>query len=94
MLFLNKIDLLSWKLQNGISPIRKCYPDYTADPEAPDRVRTAQNYFAEKFKRLYKDTEKKLYIHFTHATDSNFIAGTMKSVQILILQHNLTSIIL
>jgi guanine nucleotide-binding protein subunit alpha len=94
VLFLNKIDLLKWKLKNGVSPIRRAFKDYTADPEAPDAFQTAQNYFAEKFKRLYKDKHKELYIHFTNATDTNFLAVTMESVRHMILQHNMTDIIL
>ena len=91
VLFLNKIDLLRWKLKAGMSPVRRYYPDYKADPTD---VNTCQAYFADKFKRLYKDPEKKLYIHFTNATDTNLLQVTMESAQRMILQHNFATMIL
>jgi len=90
VLFLNKIDLLQWKLKAGMSPVRRYYPDYKADPTD---VKACQNYFAEKFKQLYRDTEKRLYIHFTTATEAT-IKATIESARLMILQHNLSDLIL
>jgi len=91
VLFLNKIDLLRWKLEVGISPVRRFYPDYTADPAD---FHACQAYFADKFKRLYNDPEKKLYVHFTNATDTDLLKVTMVSVQRMILQNSFTRVLL
>jgi guanine nucleotide-binding protein subunit alpha, other len=91
VLFLNKIDLLLEKLQTGMSPIGRYFQDYTDDPTD---VKAGQKYFAHKFKRLYRDTEKMLYIHFTNATDTNLLKVTMDSVQLMILQHNFRTLML
>jgi guanine nucleotide-binding protein subunit alpha, other len=91
VLFLNKIDLLSEKLQSGMSPIARYYPDFDG---AADSLAAGQAYFAEKFKRLFRDPEKILYIHFTNATDTAFLDKTMDSVQNMILQHNFQKLML
>jgi guanine nucleotide-binding protein subunit alpha len=91
VLFLNKIDLLSEKLQMGMSPIARYYPDFTGDPAD---VAAGQSYFADKFKRLFRDPDKTLYIHFTNATDTSFLNKTMESVQLMILQHNFKTLML
>jgi guanine nucleotide-binding protein subunit alpha, other len=91
VLFLNKIDLLHEKLRTGLSPIRRFYPDYIGNPTD---IQAGQDYFANKFKRLYRNTEKTLYLYFTNATDTNLLKVTMKSVQLMILQHNFTTLIL
>jgi guanine nucleotide-binding protein subunit alpha len=91
VLFLNKIDLLSEKLEMGMSPIVRYYPDFEGDPTD---VAAGQAYFADKFKRLFRDPEKILYIHFTNATDTGFLNKTMDSVQLMILQHNFQKILL
>jgi guanine nucleotide-binding protein subunit alpha len=91
VLFLNTIDLLSEKLQMGMSPIARYYPDFAG---AADDVAAGQTYFAEKFRRLFRDPAKTLYIHFTNATDTAFLDKTMDSVQLMILQHNFKTLLL
>jgi guanine nucleotide-binding protein subunit alpha, other len=91
ILFLNKIDLLQEKLQSGMSPIKRYYADYEGDPRD---TQAGQEYFANKFKSLYRGAEEKLYIHFTNAIDTKLLRVTMKSVQNTILQHNFNTIIL
>jgi guanine nucleotide-binding protein subunit alpha len=91
ILFLNKIDLLSEKLESGMSPIGRYYPDFTGEP---GDVAAGQAFFEEKFKRLFRDKDKALYIHFTNATDTAFLNKTMDSVQLMILQHNFKTLML
>jgi len=91
ILFLNKLDLLQEKLQLGLSPIRKYYPNYTGHPKD---VKAGQEYFAEKFKKLYRNREKPLYTHFTTAIDNTLLNKTMTSVQKMILEHNFNTFIL
>jgi len=91
VLFLNKVDLLQEKLQNGMSPIRRYYPDYTGNETD---VRAAQAYLAAKFRSLYRNKEKELHIHFTTATNTSFLDVTMRSVRRMILHHNLETVLL
>jgi guanine nucleotide-binding protein subunit alpha len=92
ILFLNKIDLLQEKLQNGISPIRRYYPDFKGNPTD---VLAGQKYFADKFRRIRRrETENPIFIHFTNATDTSLLKMTMKSVDSMILKGNLEEHIL
>ncbi|KAG0635869.1 guanine nucleotide binding protein, alpha subunit [Tuber brumale] len=89
ILFLNKIDLFKKKLPN--SPVRKYFPDYTGDPQS---YKHASMYFEESFKRLNRSSSKDIYVHFTNATDTNLLKITMSSVQDMILQKNLQTLVL
>jgi len=91
LLFLNKIDLFREKLQTGMSPINKYFPDYHGKP---DNVPAAQEFFAEKFKNLVRQPNKEVYVHYTNATDTDLLKKTMASVQDMIVQRNLTALIL
>ncbi|RPA89567.1 guanine nucleotide binding protein, alpha subunit [Choiromyces venosus 120613-1] len=89
ILFLNKIDLFKQKLPN--SPVRKYFPDYVGDPQS---YKHASMYFEENFKRLNRNPSKDIYVHFTNATDTNLLKITMSSVQDMILQKNLQTLVL
>lgn len=89
ILFLNKIDLFKQKLPN--SPVRRYFPDYTGDPHS---YKHASMYFEESFKRLNRSSSKDVYVHFTNATDTNLLKITMSSVQDMILQKNLQTLVL
>ncbi|KAI5840531.1 guanine nucleotide binding protein, alpha subunit [Morchella snyderi] len=89
ILFLNKIDLFKAKLPT--SPVRKYFPDYTGDPRS---YKHASQYFEENFKRLNRSPAKEIYVHFTNATDTNLLKITMSSVQDMILQKNLQTLVL
>lgn len=91
ILFLNKIDLFNEKVQSGMSPIGKWFPDYDKDPTNPE---LAKVFFANKFKCLVRTPNKQVYVHYTNATDTNLLAKTMSSVQDMIVQRNLTNLIL
>jgi guanine nucleotide-binding protein subunit alpha, other len=89
ILFLNKVDLFRAKL--AISPISKHFPDYhgvTTDFEA------AGKYFASRFRGINRMSDREIYIHYTNATDTNLLKATMDSVQDMIIQKNLHSLIL
>jgi len=91
ILFLNKIDLFREKVLSGQAPIKKYFTDYTGP--ASD-VEAAQEFFARKFKHLIREPDKKAYIHYTNATDTSLLDKTMKSVQDMIVQRNLQSLML
>lgn len=89
ILFLNKIDLFKAKLP--ISPVSKHFPDYTG----PDTdFESAARYFADRFRGINRVPEREIYIHYTNATDTTLLKATMDSVQDMIIQKNLHTLIL
>ncbi|KAN0083080.1 Guanine nucleotide binding protein (G-protein), alpha subunit [Elaphomyces granulatus] len=89
ILFLNKMDLFKEKLAK--SPVSKHFPDYhgsNTDFEA------AGKYFADRFRGINRMPDREIYIHYTNATDTNLLKATMNSVQDMIVQKNLHTLIL
>ncbi|OQE19899.1 hypothetical protein PENSTE_c014G06397 [Penicillium steckii] len=89
ILFLNKMDLFKDKL--AISSISKHFPDYTG----PDTdFEAAYRYFADRFRGINRIPDREIYIHKTNATDTQLLKVTMDSVQDMIIQKNLHTLIL
>ena len=89
ILFLNKIDLFREKL--AASPISAHFPDYTGkdnDEEA------AKAYFSNRFRAINKNTQREIYIHYTNATDTNLLKTTMQNVQDMLIQKNLSRLVM
>ena len=91
ILFLNKIDLFREKIESGTAPIAKYLPEYQG---GPTDVRAGQEFFSNSFRELVKQPGKETYVHFTNATDTDLLKKTMASVQDMIIQRNLNSLIL
>lgn len=91
ILFLNKIDLFREKVQSGNAPIRAHFPEYSGDDQDTE---AGQEFFSRKFRNLVRDPGKEAYVHYTNATDTNLLDKTMKSVQDMIVQRNLHSLML
>jgi guanine nucleotide-binding protein subunit alpha, other len=89
ILFLNKIDLFRQKLP--ISPISKNFPDYTGKDTDEG---AAMRYFADRFRGINRTADREIYIHYTNATDTTLLKATMQSVQDMIVQKNLSHLIL
>ncbi|EPS45157.1 hypothetical protein H072_856 [Dactylellina haptotyla CBS 200.50] len=89
ILFMNKIDLFREKIST--SPVKKYFPDYTGDS---DSYKQASEFFHDNFKRLNRNPAKDIYVHYTNATDTDLLKITMSSVQDIILQKNLHTLIL
>ncbi|KAL4870982.1 hypothetical protein BDV12DRAFT_41335 [Aspergillus spectabilis] len=89
ILFLNKIDLFKAKLE--ISPISKHFPDYSDSNTDFD---AAAKYFADRFRGINRIPDREIYIHYTNATDTTLLKATMDSVQDMIIQKNLHTLIL
>ncbi|KAJ3107528.1 guanine nucleotide-binding protein subunit alpha [Phlyctochytrium planicorne] len=83
ILFLNKIDLFRKKLLT--IPISNYFPQYSG----PNSYEPASEFFASKFMALNKFAEKKIYIHFTWATDTKQIRTVLITVNAIILRQNL-----
>lgn len=91
VLFLNKMDLFTEKVSSGRSSIVDFFPDYNGGPRD---VEAGSRFFAGKFRNLVRDPNKELYVHYTNATDTNLLDKTMRSVQDMIVQRNLHSLML
>ncbi|GMG29304.1 unnamed protein product [Aspergillus oryzae] len=89
ILFLNKIDLFKGKL--SVSPVSKHFPDYNGSNTDFD---AAARYFADKFRGINRIPDREIYIHYTNATDTTLLKATMDSVQDMIIQKNLHTLIL
>ncbi|CDM33852.1 hypothetical protein DTO013E5_1596 [Penicillium roqueforti] len=89
ILFLNKIDLFKGKLT--ISSISKHFPDYTGSDTDYD---SSAQYFADRFRGINRIPDREIYIHYTNATDTTLLKATMDSVQDMIIQKNLHTLIL
>lgn len=89
ILFLNKIDLFKKKL--GISPISSHFPDYTNSDNDFD---AAARFFADRFRGLNRVPDREIYVHYTNATDTTLLKATMDSVQDMVIQKNLHSLVL
>ncbi|CAI7597933.1 unnamed protein product [Penicillium glandicola] len=89
ILFLNKIDLFKRKL--AISSISKHFPDYTGSDTDYD---ASAQYFADRFRGINRIPDREIYIHYTNATDTTLLKATMDSVQDMIIQKNLHTLIL
>ncbi|KAJ5648317.1 hypothetical protein N7490_004689 [Penicillium lividum] len=89
ILFLNKIDLFKAKL--AISAISKHFPDYSG---SDTDFEAAARYFADRFRGINRIPDREIYIHQTNATDTTLLKATMDSVQDMIIQKNLHTLIL
>lgn len=87
ILFLNKTDLFSAKL--GRSPITQYFEDYTGPA---DDAAAAKKFILEKFIKLNKTPDKKIYPHFTCATNTGNIKHVFDAVSDIILDRNLKDI--
>jgi len=86
ILFMNKMDLFSQKIVD--SPLKKYFPEYNGPEGQPD---PAKQFLLELF--LKRNTnDKKIYHHFTQATDTKSIAVVFDAVSDIIIENNLKQI--
>eukprot|EP00475_Leptophrys_vorax_P031225 TRINITY_DN4724_c0_g1_i1.p1 TRINITY_DN4724_c0_g1~~TRINITY_DN4724_c0_g1_i1.p1 ORF type:complete len:360 (-),score=70.09 TRINITY_DN4724_c0_g1_i1:124-1203(-) len=84
ILFLNKIDLFSAKMKE--IPLTACFPDYGGSSDE----KIALNFIKEKF--LSRASRgKKIFTHFTCATDSEMIRNVLMDVRDIILRKDFDS---
>jgi guanine nucleotide-binding protein subunit alpha len=83
------MDLFKNKL--AVSPVDKHFPDYSGSPTDFD---AAAKYFADRFRSINRMPDREIYIHYTNATDTTLLRATMDSVQDMIIQKNLHTLIL
>ncbi|KAI8888600.1 guanine nucleotide binding protein, alpha [Backusella circina FSU 941] len=90
ILLLNKIDIFEKKLH--YSPISDYFPDYKA--ERNNHLESAKSYFKNRFQRLNHNRHKRVYVHFTDATDTKLLQNVMMAVSDIILSENLKEVIM
>ncbi|KAI8326842.1 guanine nucleotide-binding protein subunit alpha [Blakeslea trispora] len=84
IILLNKIDIFKMKIHT--SPIANYFPDYKG---RADSVESGKNYFKTRFQRLNQNREKRIYVHYTDATDTTLLQQVMMAVSDIILNDNL-----
>ncbi|KAI9342660.1 guanine nucleotide binding protein, alpha subunit [Obelidium mucronatum] len=86
ILFMNKIDLFRTKLETAM--ITNYFPEF----QGPNTYERGSEFFARQFLTLNKNPEKKIYVHFTWATDTKQIKKILTMVNEIILSSNMASI--
>lgn len=93
ILFLNKLDLFTDKIQH--SDIKSVFPDY--EGKAKD-VTEGREYFRKRFLRLAQKSsrtrEREIYVHFTNATDTALLRVVMAAVEDSIITQNIRDIMM
>jgi guanine nucleotide-binding protein subunit alpha, other len=90
VVLLNKVHLFREKLASGMSPIRKYFPEYRG--KSTD-IKTAEEFFANKFRNVFPDRGRQFNVHYINATDTDSTKKTLESIQEMIVQHNLYDIV-
>ncbi|KAG0316436.1 hypothetical protein BGZ99_006918 [Dissophora globulifera] len=88
IMFLNKTDIFRQKIQH--SSIKAYFPDYTGKD---GDYNEAKEFFQARFMRLNRSELKQVYVHYTDATDTNLLRNIMASVNDIILQKNINSVL-
>ncbi|KAI8621249.1 guanine nucleotide binding protein, alpha subunit [Chytriomyces sp. MP71] len=83
LLFLNKIDMFKKKVDKV--PISNYFPKF----EGANESSAGKEYFARLFLSRNKYQERRVYVHFTWATDTKQIRRVLETVYQIILKQNL-----
>lgn len=86
ILFLNKKDIFKEKVK--ATPITVCFKEY----DGPQEYVACCQYIREKFKERNHNHERKIYTHFTVATDTDAFKKVFQSVQQIILRLHLIDV--
>ncbi|XP_015914320.2 guanine nucleotide-binding protein subunit alpha homolog [Parasteatoda tepidariorum] len=91
ILFLNKTDLLTYKISNKMSDISLFYPEFKGDPFSIENV---QKFILELFENTRRDPNKAIFHHYTTAIDTENIKVVFNAVRDSIVQKNITQLML
>ncbi|KAI9343648.1 guanine nucleotide-binding protein G(t) subunit alpha-2 [Obelidium mucronatum] len=83
IIFMNKIDIFKTKLKTV--PIAKYFPKF----KGPNNVDKGSAFFASQFLALNSNAKRKIYVHFTWATDTKQIKKVLATVYQIITSSNL-----
>ncbi|KAL7747382.1 guanine nucleotide-binding protein subunit alpha [Sorochytrium milnesiophthora] len=90
ILFLNKMDLLEQKLDR--SPVAKYFPDYTGGASMDAVTKYFARTFTKRFTNNVCNKDRKFYMYFTCAADSQQIKAVLATVNSIILKLNLSAV--
>lgn len=99
MIFLKrKFYILLYKIISQITKVIFFLPDHVLPTYTclghVESYDSAKDYFKRKFQRLNRKPDKRVYVHFTDATDTNLLQHVMMAVSDIILNENLSSIMM
>ncbi|KAJ3030930.1 UNVERIFIED_CONTAM: Guanine nucleotide-binding protein G(i) subunit alpha-2 [Siphonaria sp. JEL0065] len=80
------VDLLQKKIESGMSPVEKYFPDYV-----PCDYKETGNWFKQKFHDQKKSKTKTIYTHFTTGTDTKNMDAIISAVQDIVLKSTLSN---
>ncbi|CAG8579033.1 9359_t:CDS:2 [Ambispora leptoticha] len=83
ILFLNKIDILKKKIQ------KVKVKDYFEEYKGANDFQSVTKFFQRQFLAKNSNTEKHIYVHFTHATDTKQMRVIVASVNDIVQRMNL-----
>eukprot|EP01006_Ploeotia_vitrea_P051385 TRINITY_DN67553_c14_g4_i1.p1 TRINITY_DN67553_c14_g4~~TRINITY_DN67553_c14_g4_i1.p1 ORF type:complete len:406 (+),score=195.80 TRINITY_DN67553_c14_g4_i1:233-1450(+) len=86
ILFLNKRDIFAHKIQH--IPLTTCFPDYTG----PNQRAAASRFIESEFVARNRNPGRKIYTHFTNATDTKNIQIVFNFAKVIILRQHLIEI--
>jgi len=86
ILFLNKKDIFREKIVE--TPLTVCFPEYAG----PNEYRAGCQYIKAKFKERNKTPDRRIYTHYTNATDSDNFRRVFDSVRKIILRIHLIDV--
>ncbi len=84
ILFLNKKDIFREKIKK--TPLTVCFPEYEGPPHD---YRSCCLFIKEQFLRRSRNPDRRIYTHFTNATDTDSFRVVFTSVQDIILRQHL-----
>ncbi|KAL1918491.1 uncharacterized protein VTP21DRAFT_3151 [Calcarisporiella thermophila] len=85
ILFLNKTDILQMKLDAGIR-VGKFFPEYKGSND----FESIANFFRRQFTSQKRDADKEIYVHLTHATDTQQMRMMVAALNVIVAKTNLT----
>ncbi|KAI8334760.1 guanine nucleotide binding protein, alpha subunit [Chlamydoabsidia padenii] len=89
ILLLNKIDVFKRKIQ--LSPVSHYFSDYNGSDDSLEQTKA---YFKSRFQRLNRNPRRRIFTHFTNATDPLLLQQVMMAVSDIILSENINNFIL
>jgi guanine nucleotide-binding protein subunit alpha len=90
ILMLSDVDRFREKIESGLSPVQRYFPDYCG--KSCD-VAASQEFFLDKFRGLVRNPSKEVYFHFISVHDTDILEKIRMSTQDIIVQRVLESLI-
>lgn len=91
ILILSDVHRFRAKIESGLSPVQRYFPDYHG--KSYD-VTASQEFFVDKFKSLVRNPLKEVHFHFISVQDTDILKRISSSTQHMIVQRNQDLLIL